>query len=101
MAMGPFRAGDLTGGRVVGVRKRRYVEVPGVVYSRLPDRLCELGRFGQKTGAGYYRYEPGAGKASRTTLSAHWWRLLRGDRPGPQADLRRGDRLALHACARQ
>ncbi len=61
MAMGPFRAGDLTGLDVLwSVRKRRYVEVPDVVYSGLPDRLCELGRFGQKTGAGYYRYEPGA-----------------------------------------
>ena len=29
-------------------------------YSRIADRLCELGRFGQKTGAGWYRYEPGA-----------------------------------------
>jgi 3-hydroxyacyl-CoA dehydrogenase len=41
------------------IRKRRYVESPQLVYSRLADRLCELGRFGQKTGLGWYRYEPG------------------------------------------
>ena len=33
--------------------------VPQVVYSRIADRVCELGRFGQKTGAGWYRYEAG------------------------------------------
>jgi 3-hydroxyacyl-CoA dehydrogenase len=41
------------------IRKRRYVEKPQLVYSRLADRICELGRFGQKTGVGWYRYEPG------------------------------------------
>jgi len=30
-----------------------------MIYSKLADRLCEMGRFGQKTGAGWYRYEPG------------------------------------------
>ncbi|HJS73813.1 MAG TPA: 3-hydroxyacyl-CoA dehydrogenase family protein, partial [Vicinamibacteria bacterium] len=33
-------------------------------YSTIPDRICELGRFGQKTGAGFYRYE----KGSRTPI---------------------------------
>jgi 3-hydroxyacyl-CoA dehydrogenase len=41
------------------IRQRRAVEQPDMVYSKLPDRLCEMGRLGQKTGAGYYRYEPG------------------------------------------
>jgi 3-hydroxyacyl-CoA dehydrogenase len=60
MAMGPFRVGDLAGNDISwAVRKRRYVEKPNVLYSRLADRLCEMGRFGQKTGAGWYRYEPG------------------------------------------
>ena len=36
------------------------VERPDFAYSRIPDRLCELGRFGQKTGAGFYRYEKGS-----------------------------------------
>jgi 3-hydroxyacyl-CoA dehydrogenase len=60
MAMGPFRMSDLAGNDVGWrIRKRRYVEKPHVAYSRLADRLCEIGRFGQKTGMGWYRYEPG------------------------------------------
>ena len=63
-AMGPFRMGDLAGNDVGWyIRKRRYVEKPHMAYSRLADRICELGRFGQKTGAGWYRYEPGNRKA--------------------------------------
>ncbi len=60
MAMGPFRMSDLAGNDVGWyIRKRRYVETPQLIYSRIADRLCELGRFGQKTGLGWYRYEPG------------------------------------------
>jgi len=64
MAMGPFRVSDLAGNDIGwSIRKRRYVEKPHVVYSRIADRLCELGRFGQKSGAGWYRYEPGRREA--------------------------------------
>jgi 3-hydroxyacyl-CoA dehydrogenase len=60
MAMGPFRMSDLAGNDVGWyIRKRRSVEKPEVVHSRIADRLCELGRFGQKTGLGWYRYESG------------------------------------------
>ena len=60
MAMGPFRMSDLAGNDIGwAIRKRRYVERPSFVYSRVADRLCEQGRFGQKTGAGWYRYEAG------------------------------------------
>src|SRR6202049_3607864 len=60
MAMGPFRMSDLAGNDVGWyIRKRRYIEKPNVVYSKIADRLCELGRFGQKTGLGWYRYEAG------------------------------------------
>jgi 3-hydroxyacyl-CoA dehydrogenase len=60
MAMGPFRVSDLAGNDISwAIRKRRYVEKPQVVYSRIADRVCELGRFGQKTGSGWYRYEAG------------------------------------------
>ena len=60
MAMGPFRMGDLAGNDIGwAIRKRRYVEKPNVMYSRLADRLCEQGRYGQKTGKGWYRYEAG------------------------------------------
>jgi 3-hydroxyacyl-CoA dehydrogenase len=61
MAMGPLRVGDLAGNDIGwAVRKRRYVERPQMVISRIADRLCEMGRFGQKTGAGWYRYEAGS-----------------------------------------
>jgi 3-hydroxyacyl-CoA dehydrogenase len=59
-AMGPFRMGDLAGNDIGwAIRKRRAVEHPNMLYSRTADRLCELGRFGQKTGAGWYDYAPG------------------------------------------
>jgi len=59
-AMGPFRVSDLAGNDISwAIRKRRYVEKPLVTYSRIADRLCEQGRFGQKTGAGWYDYKPG------------------------------------------
>jgi len=60
--MGPFAMGDLAGLDVGWrIRKRRHAEHPPEGrYSRVADRLCELGRFGQKTGAGYYRYESGS-----------------------------------------
>ncbi|QTD47121.1 3-hydroxyacyl-CoA dehydrogenase NAD-binding domain-containing protein [Ottowia testudinis] len=60
MAMGPFRMGDLAGNDIGwAIRKRRYVEKPDMKYSKTADLLCELGRFGQKTGAGWYDYQPG------------------------------------------
>jgi len=59
-AMGPFRMGDLAGNDIGwAIRKRRYVEKPEQRYSKTADLLCELGRFGQKTGAGWYDYVPG------------------------------------------
>ncbi|HYP86052.1 3-hydroxyacyl-CoA dehydrogenase NAD-binding domain-containing protein [Variovorax sp.] len=59
-AMGPFRMGDLAGNDIGwAIRKRRAVETPDMKYSRTADKLCELGRFGQKTGAGWYDYKPG------------------------------------------
>ena len=59
-AMGPFRMGDLAGNDIGwAIRKRRYLEKPGMKYSKTADLLCEKGRFGQKTGAGWYDYVPG------------------------------------------
>ncbi|HEY8609175.1 MAG TPA: 3-hydroxyacyl-CoA dehydrogenase NAD-binding domain-containing protein [Noviherbaspirillum sp.] len=60
MAMGPFRMGDLAGLDIGwSIRKRLYAENPAMKRSLIADRLCELGRFGQKTGKGWYRYEAG------------------------------------------
>jgi len=59
-AMGPFRMGDLAGNDIGwAIRKRRVVDKPGMKYSASADRLCELGRFGQKTGKGWYDYQAG------------------------------------------
>ncbi len=60
MAMGPFRMGDLAG-RDSGwaTRKRKAAEAGVEMKPLVADRLCEAGRFGQKTGAGWYRYEAG------------------------------------------
>jgi 3-hydroxyacyl-CoA dehydrogenase len=50
--MGPFAMSDLAGLDVGWrIRKGRGVR------SEVADRICELGRFGQKTGAGYYKYD--------------------------------------------
>ncbi len=62
MAMGPCAVADLAG-LDVSWRKRKadaHLRDPSKRYSAVADRLCERGRFGQKTGAGYYRYEPGS-----------------------------------------
>src|SRR6202795_1801634 len=59
MAMGPMATGDLAG-LDVGWRIRkefRHLEKPGVRQPFAEDRLCELGRYGQKSGAGWYKYD--------------------------------------------
>ncbi len=59
MAMGPLATGDLAG-LDVGWRIRkeyRHLEKPGIRQPFVEDSLCELGRFGQKTGAGWYKYD--------------------------------------------
>jgi 3-hydroxyacyl-CoA dehydrogenase len=59
MAMGPLATGDLAG-LDVGWRIRkeyRHLEKPGIRQPIAEDRLCEMGRFGQKTGVGWYKYD--------------------------------------------
>jgi 3-hydroxyacyl-CoA dehydrogenase len=64
LAMGPFRMSDLAGLDIGWAgRKRRAAEFPGRDLSNVADDLCEAGRFGQKTGAGWYRYETGSRNA--------------------------------------
>ncbi len=59
-AMGPYRVSDLAGNDIGwAIRKRLYAEYPDRPFSRIADRICELGRFGQKSGAGWYDYKPG------------------------------------------
>ncbi len=60
MAMGPFRMGDLAGLDIGwATRKRKASEAGLPMTPVVADKLCEAGRFGQKTGAGWYRYEAG------------------------------------------
>ena len=60
MAMGPFRMGDLAGLDIGwATRKRKAAEAGIEMKPLVADKLCEAGRFGQKTGAGWYRYEAG------------------------------------------
>jgi len=62
LAMGPFAMMDMAG-QDIGwhVRKRRRAEDPErQIYPAWIDRICELGRFGQKTGKGVYKYEAGS-----------------------------------------
>jgi 3-hydroxyacyl-CoA dehydrogenase len=61
-AMGPFAVGDLAGLDIGWARRKRLAPTrdPNRRYaSTVADRLCELGRFGQKTGAGWYVYPGG------------------------------------------
>ncbi len=60
MAMGPFRMGDLAGLDIGwATRKRKASEAGLPMTPVVADKLCEAGRYGQKTGAGWYRYEAG------------------------------------------
>ena len=69
LAMGPFAMVDMVG-LDLGWRARKMVGGSNDIITRVPDGLCDLGRYGQKNGKGFYRYEPG----DRTPL------------PDPEAD---------------
>jgi 3-hydroxyacyl-CoA dehydrogenase len=57
MAMGPLAMGDMAGLDIGWeIRKRRTIERPDFIYSKVGDKIAELGRFGQKTGKGWYKY---------------------------------------------
>jgi 3-hydroxyacyl-CoA dehydrogenase len=61
-AMGPFAVADLSG-LDIAWRMRQAQAItrdPAARYVHIPDRLCEAGRLGRKTGAGYYLYESGS-----------------------------------------
>jgi 3-hydroxyacyl-CoA dehydrogenase len=60
MAMGPFAMSDMAGLDIGwAIRKRKAAQNPKEVFSKIGDRICEMGRFGQKNGAGFYKYEAG------------------------------------------
>jgi 3-hydroxyacyl-CoA dehydrogenase len=59
MAMGPLAMGDLAGLDVGWRIRKEYkrLEDPKERHPLIADALCEMGRYGQKTGAGWYRYD--------------------------------------------
>ena len=77
MALGPLATGDLAG-LDVGWRIRkeyRHLQKPGVRQPFTEDKLCEMGRFGQKTGAGWYKYDEqrrASGDPALPTLLRQW-----------------------------
>ena len=100
MAMGPLTMGDMAGLDIGWeIRKRRAQERPNMVYSKIGDRICEQGRYGQKTGKGWYLYEAGGGANARKPIPRSRRRqdhrgLPQGNRRQTEADFRRGDRRA-------
>ena len=77
MAMGPLATGDLAG-LDVGWRIRKeykHLEKPGMRQPFAEDKLCEMGRFGQKTGGGWYQYDESRNASpdpTVTQLIAKW-----------------------------
>lgn len=65
-AMGPFAVADMSGLDIAWRMRQQHAASrdPEARYVEIPDRLCEAGRFGRKTGSGYYAYDQ-AGKRSR------------------------------------
>ncbi len=65
-AMGPFAVADASGLDIAWRMRQRLAATrdPRERYSSIADRLCEQGRLGRKTGAGWYRYGPDAKKGS-------------------------------------
>ena len=61
-AMGPFAVADLSGLDIAWRMRqaRTHLRDPAARYVAIADRLCELGRLGKKTGAGWYRHAPSA-----------------------------------------
>jgi 3-hydroxyacyl-CoA dehydrogenase len=82
MAMGPLSVADLAG-LDIGWRIRkehRHLEKPGVRQALAEDKLCEMGRFGQKTRAGWYRYDEQRRQVAdpEVTELVHSWSRERG-----------------------
>ena len=90
------RSAWVTAGNDIGwaIRKRRAVDKPDIQYSKTADLLCEMGRFGQKTGAGWYDYKAGDRKPYPNQQVNDM--IVQHSGPGyhPPQDLRRGDRRA-------
>ena len=104
LPMGPYQMADLAGLDVSWrVRKAQAPTRPAHLrYSPVADRICEQGRYGQKTGAGWYRYEEGS-RVPIPDPAIH--ELIAGVsaelRHRAPRDRRRRDRPAVPLSARQ
>jgi 3-hydroxyacyl-CoA dehydrogenase len=87
-AMGPFRMSDLAGNDISWhIRKRQYAEGKLRTPALAADRLCELGRFGQKSGAGWYDYRPGDREAYPSPVVEQLIATARAEQKTPQRRL--------------
>ncbi|MBU2404832.1 MAG: enoyl-CoA hydratase/isomerase family protein [Alphaproteobacteria bacterium] len=77
MAMGPFAVFDLAGLEIAWARRKRQAATrdPAERYVEIADRLCEAGRFGQKSGKGWYVYPDG-----KRTVDPEVTSLIEGSR---------------------
>ena len=86
MAMGPLAMQDLAG-LDVGWRIRKeykHLEQPGVRYAELDSMLCEQGRYGQKTGKGFFVYDENRKASPNAELAGLLPRLSRAKAGIPQ-----------------
>ena len=102
MAMGPLAVSDLAGLDVgYRIRKERKLTGEAAQFARVPDKIVEMGRHGQKTGAGYYKYDANRKRQVDPEIEA----LIRAEAEALQIKQRhdpgRRDRRALPAAARQ
>ena len=75
MPMGPFQMADLVG-LDLGWRARKLAKVKPEdvpITARVADKLCELERFGQKNGRGYYIYSRAVESGNRILKWSSWW----------------------------
>ncbi len=88
MAMGPLATGDLAG-LDVGWRIRKeiaHLQIPGVRQPVAEDQLCEMGRYGQKTGAGWYKYDENRAASVDDEVTA-WVRKWSGEQGIEQREI--------------
>ena len=102
MAMGPLAVHDLAGLDVsYRIRKERKLTGERAQLARVPDKIVEMGRHGQKTGAGFYKYDANRKRQPDPEIEA----LIRAEAEAQHIKQRpisgRGDRRAQSAAARQ
>jgi 3-hydroxyacyl-CoA dehydrogenase len=81
-AMGPFAVADLSGLDIAWRMRQSQAATrdPAARYVDIADRLCEAGRLGRKTGAGYYRYPEGASRPQADSVVAEVIAKARSDK---------------------